>query len=670
MMHWMRKHRKWILWGIVIVVVPSFIAWGGYRGRNRGDGEGVSQILATVGGISITREQYLDSLNAEIRRRTRYGQEASIEDLVADGTAEKLLESMIDAALLRLEAAKIQPKFSREYLVERLKQDPSFQDDEGNFNPTLWNDWVTSDRRQNWNEIYASVAEQVAREMVVKEAMAPARVLDDEVRDEFEKNFTKYQIKFVQVAPEVTPTEDQLQEQYDKDPSKYQTPEQRYIEYAAVSLMPPRPAVLDEILEKARAGEDFAQLAKQYSHHPRAKENGGEVGWYTESDTLPDHLKKAVALEAGEVSDPVEFNGAYYIFKVDEVKPGEESGESSKHIRQVMIRPALTEEERAALQTQAEDFMFKVLETGEFTKTAADAGLEVKTAKEVSEKTTEIEGMPPEDVRSFVEAVKTIPAEGLSGVIDSVRNLYVARVLEVEPPVIRPLEEVRDLVKEDVIAEVKRTPEYGERMEEAAERITDEAETLEQAAELFPDLKLEVKETQPFSKADYLFNQGIMLQTANVIDAVADVAKGEMAGPVFGFGAQAYVFELVEKVLPTEEDWTEIFPQEEKKLREKLLTAKKTALFMDYIAALRDKAATEVPIRRDANAISDALGLNKKPVTAEDEGGSEGAPETAATGEEESAEADTAVSDEQPVEEAVVPADNQSAEQTASPAEN
>ena len=625
MMHWMRKHSKIIMWGIVIIIVPSFIAWGGYRkGRGRGKGEETSvAVVATVGGVPITREQYLDRLSEEIRRREQYKQTATIDTLVADGTAEKILDGLIDATLINIEVNKMRPAFSREYLVDRLKDDASFKDESGKFSATLWNDFVTADRRQNWNAIYGSLADQVAREILLKEVTAPARVLDREVKDAFETSRTTYQVKFINVDPKITPTEEQIKAQYDADPAKYQTPEKRYAEYVGFSVVPPRPAVLDEIVSKARSGEDFAALAAQYSDMPNAKDNGGELGWFTAAKTRAEFMKVTLDMKPGDVSDPVENNGIYYIFKIDQEKPDEKTGEPSKLIRQIALRPQLSEEERKAVEDKANEFANKAKESGDFTGTASQSGLTVQTAKELSTETAEIEGMPKEDAMTFVSGIGSVGAGEMSGIIESVRHLYVARVLEVAPAVIRPLDEVRDRVAADAEQAIRISPEHAEMVRNLAQEVKAKSASLEEAVKLYPELAMEIKETKAFTERDYLLQEGVFIRTQDVIEAVKDRAPGEMAGPVEGYRSDAYFFELVSKTPPTDEAWTNEFPKEEAKLQKQMLAKRQSELLMDYVGALRERATTEGAIYRDGVAISDALGLNK---TAEGEGEGEGEP--------------------------------------------
>ena len=72
-----------------------------------------------------------------------------------------------------------------------------------------------------------------------------------------------------------------------------------------------------EILERARAGEDFASLARIYSASP-TKSTGGDLGRLAHGDLNPELEKIAYALPVGAVSDPIPSAGGYRILKVTE----------------------------------------------------------------------------------------------------------------------------------------------------------------------------------------------------------------------------------------------------------------------------------------------------------------------------------------------------------------
>jgi len=79
----------------------------------------------------------------------------------------------------------------------------------------------------------------------------------------------------------------------------------------------------EAILEKARAGEDFADLAKEYSEDTGTAEKGGDLGYFRRDELLPDFTAAAFSLNKGEISDIVETVYGYHIIKVEDIR-GEE----------------------------------------------------------------------------------------------------------------------------------------------------------------------------------------------------------------------------------------------------------------------------------------------------------------------------------------------------------
>lgn len=75
------------------------------------------------------------------------------------------------------------------------------------------------------------------------------------------------------------------------------------------------------ILQKARSGEDFGLLAKNYSDDGTAS-NDGDLGWFGRGDMVPEFEEAAFALEPGEISDIIETQFGFHIVKVTDKKEG------------------------------------------------------------------------------------------------------------------------------------------------------------------------------------------------------------------------------------------------------------------------------------------------------------------------------------------------------------
>ncbi|NLY46612.1 MAG: foldase [Tissierella sp.] len=73
-----------------------------------------------------------------------------------------------------------------------------------------------------------------------------------------------------------------------------------------------------EVKAKIDAGEDFAELAKEYSTDEANSEQGGNLGYFAESKMVKEFSDVAFSLEVGEISDPVKTNFGYHIIKVED----------------------------------------------------------------------------------------------------------------------------------------------------------------------------------------------------------------------------------------------------------------------------------------------------------------------------------------------------------------
>lgn len=108
-------------------------------------------------------------------------------------------------------------------------------------------------------------------------------------------------------------------------------------------------ALADSIRERAASGEDFAELAREYSQDGSAQA-GGDLGYFGRGRMVAPFEEAAFQLQPGEISDVVETPFGYHVIRVDDRRQPE-LGDERENFRQYLMQMAMQEAETAYMDS-------------------------------------------------------------------------------------------------------------------------------------------------------------------------------------------------------------------------------------------------------------------------------------------------------------------------------
>ena len=118
---------------------------------------------------------------------------------------------------------------------------------------------------------------------------------------------------------------------------------------------------IKDIRQKAVNGEDFGKLAAQFSDDPSAKENKGDLGYFSSFRMVYAFESAAFKTPKGKISNPIRTRFGYHIIKVDDVR--DNRGEVSvAHI--MILNPKPEEADKDKAKNTIQD-IYKKLQQGE-----------------------------------------------------------------------------------------------------------------------------------------------------------------------------------------------------------------------------------------------------------------------------------------------------------------
>jgi peptidyl-prolyl cis-trans isomerase D len=351
------KRTKTIWWVLILVTVVTFL--GGFiflfgAGFDRSVQAQATGALGTVDGEPITRTDYQNAITEqrELYKR-QYGSDPVDQD--AHMVEAQAWRGLVTQALLRREAEEIGLKaYDREVVLQLqtsppsiVSQIPDFQTD-GKFDPEKYQA-ALKNPNNNWAPFEELVRLQLPIRKLQERLLASIKLSQPELQQAFRDRFERIGMTLVLVPPSqegnVKPASDaDLDRVFAKYKGRFDAPARMELELLQVprKFTPEELRVAREqansLVERARRGEDFAVLARDYSEGAGA-ERGGEINRvFQPGEFGPQLAPQMAAMKPGDISAPVEDNGRFMIFKLIDRVPDPVSQMPSLRVAQIVIK--------------------------------------------------------------------------------------------------------------------------------------------------------------------------------------------------------------------------------------------------------------------------------------------------------------------------------------------
>jgi peptidyl-prolyl cis-trans isomerase D len=591
-----------------------------------GTGEAATDSVAKVGDQSVTLGEVRQQL-AQIEQRNQVPK--PLESLYA----RQILNQLVFEKELEYEAKRLGITVSDQERADRIKQYVPGAFVNGTF---VGMDRYAAEVQARF-QLTVSVFEELIRQGLLEEKFRK-RVTDGisvgpgELQDEFRYKNEKIKLSYAVIKPEelaakITPTDVEIKAAYEKNKSRYQVPEKRVVRYGLLDTTQMRrniqvsddqlkvqyqnniqqyqvpnrvhaehilfmtvgktDAEVDEIkktaedvLKQAKKGGKFEDLAKKYSEDPGSKEKGGDLGWITQGQTVPEFEKTAFGLDKGQISDLVKTQYGFHIIKVleketartktfDEVK---DSLRAPMQLQQAdqqaadaadRLAKAIRQSNKVSLDDLAKQYQLTVSQTRPISPT--DPVLELGNSKEVK------------------DAIFRLRQNELSLPIRTDRGYVVLSVQQISPAHQGSLEEVHEQVvndlKQDEANKLAKT-----KAEDLAKRVK-AGEKFESAAKA---LGLEAKTSELISRNDSISGAASGKQLGEAFQ----MKPGDVGAPM-NLGANWMVYRVEAKDEPNPND----FEKQKKTLAEQLLQSKRSVAYEAFKTALDNRLKQEGKVK-------------------------------------------------------------------------
>ena len=369
----MREYFRSLKFILVIIVIAFVVTSVVYFGTGDSGNRGTPNIVGTVNGEEIPTERFRRTqanLIEQYERMTR--QRLTPEMIERLGLNQRVMNELVNDTMVVQAAGREGVRVSDDELRSRIQEMREFQQD-GRFSRDRYlrilkqvrlepGTFETEMRRQlirkkiedlvkdgvkvsdaELQEAYSARNQRVRMAWASLDTtplMAGVTVPDADLEPyvkAHQAQFTRPErrrIQYVIVSAPVPPqtvSDQDAQAYYDNNVKEYEQLPQVHAAHILVRVPPvggseaenKAKAKIEDVLKRARAGEDFAKLAKETSEDTANAQQGGDLGFVKRGDLVPQFEQAAFALKKGELAPaPVRTPFGYHAIKVLDVKDG------------------------------------------------------------------------------------------------------------------------------------------------------------------------------------------------------------------------------------------------------------------------------------------------------------------------------------------------------------
>ena len=586
------RHTKMIWWIITIATAGSFAlmfnAFGtGFDSRNTARRGAVG----VVNGREISNAEYQSALaDQSDNYRRQYGANPSDRDLrmvelqAWRGLIAQHLVGKI-AAQEGITAHDDEVKWSLKTSPPSVvTSNPALQTN-GKFDPEKFQAAIKNPN-VNWGEVEELVRETLPTRQLEQRMLSSIKLSQPELRDEWRYRYDRVSATLVQIPPAgdpgvPPPTAADLERAYEQNKGRFVSGLRVQLEvvvqprkYSDDDLRTARQQA-QSIVERARKGEDFAQLAKDYSEGPAADKGGviDRVVQAGEFGVMGQHME---TLQPGQITDAFQDNGRFLIFKLLSRVPAAGSTPGGMKVAQIVIKAHPSETVIADQVTKLGKLRERALRIG-LGKAAAEQGL--GTAKTRFFDMTN----PPEELYTTPEVSDWAMREKVgkvSPVFEGIDEFVIAEVAARHEAGPASRDELADPLRQ--LAETDLRVDRAKPRADSLAALLAQGRTLEQAAQA-----MGIKPT-PSTTMTRSAPIPTLMMAPDVLGMLFAAPTGRVVGPLRSYAG--WTFARVDQRAPAD---SASFEQNKGQISSEILTRRQQSFFNSMVNDLLSKAKVD-----------------------------------------------------------------------------